>query len=351
MGNTFGKIFRITTWGESHGPAIGVVIDGCPAGVVINEKVIEKELARDIPDPEIGSQRKEPNQFEILSGVFEGITLGTPLSICVKNQNVESISYEERKLTPRPGHADFTYKARYHYIDWRGGSRASGRECIGRILGGAIAKQMLDVCGIEVFSFITELAGIKIENQKDLEKARNKVIQIGKEGDSTGGIIKIIIKNPPPGVGSPVFDKLEAILASALMSIGGVRSFEIGEGKALAGSVGSMSNDGFIMENNKIRTLTNKSGGVLGGISTGMNIEMVVSVKPTPSISKPQKTVDIETGEEKEIGLKGRFDYNFTPRMCVIAESMVSIVMVDYLIEGGFIHPTRFNESPILVCV
>ena len=348
MGSTLGRIFRITTWGESHGPTIGVVIDGCPSGVPISVEDIREELKRDIPDPKVGTPRREQNEPEILSGVFEGKTIGTPIAIMVRNTGPRSSHYSPYRYTPRPGHADFTYRMRYEHVDWRGGGRSSGRVAISYLMAGSVAKQILRACKIDVSSKVTEMAGVPITDQKSYQRAQRRVIEIGKQGDSTGGVANIYISNVPAGIGAPVFDGLEATLAHALMSIGGVGAFEVGIGKGHATKVGSTSNDPFTIEDGKVKTLTNNCGGILGGISNSMDIVMSIVVKPTPSIYKPQQTVDLKEMKPTMITLKGRFDINFTPRAAVLAESMAAITIVDHLIESGFVHPTRFSESPLL---
>lgn len=348
MGSSFGRMFRITTWGESHGPAIGVVIEGCPSGVPVSVEDIRKELKRDVPDPEIGTSRGEKNEPEILSGVFQGKAIGTPIAIMVRNMDARSGDYSPYQYTPRPGHADFTYRMRYEHVDWRGGGRASGRVAISYLMAGSVAKQILRACKIRVSSKVTEMAGVPITDQKSYRKAQQKAIEIGKQGDSTGGVVNIHISNVPAGIGAPVFDGLEATLAHALMSIGGVGAFEVGIGKKHATKVGSTSNDPFTIEDGKVKTLTNNCGGILGGISNSMDIVVSIVVKPTPSIHKPQQTVDLKEMKPTKITLKGRFDLNFTPRAAVLAESMAAITIVDHLIESGLIHPIRFSESPLL---
>lgn len=348
MGNTIGKFFRVTTFGEAHGPAMGVVIDGCPSGVEVDIEAIEKELARDVPDKDISTTRLEPNRLEVLSGIFEGKSLGTPIAMMVKNVDVCSDGYKKFLDEPRPGHGDFTYQMRYSHTDWRGGSRASGRECISRLMAGALAKEILHPCQMSILSLIVEMAGIPIKTPQDYQKAKRRIIEKGKEGDSTGGIVKVIIRGVQPGVGAPVFDKLQAQLAHALLSIGGVKSFEVGLGKEHAALLGSQVNDSFILEDGRVKTETNSCGGIQAGISNGMDIELTLAVKPPPSIRKAQKSVNLAHKRQTEIKVEGRFDLNFTPRVAVVAEAMTAIVLVDNLIESGFIHPTRFEHSPVL---
>lgn len=347
MGNVFGNNFRVITFGESHGPAMGVVMDGCPSGVEIDEGLLRSELERDVPDKEIGTTREEPNHFEILSGLFEGRTLGTPIAVVIRNCDAQCGKYRTLESTPRPGHVDLAYRMRYEHVDWRGGSRSSGRECISRVAAGAFAKQLLNPFEITVSSQIIEMAGIPIESSQDFSMARERVLEIGATGDSSGGLIRITVSGMPTGVGAPIFNKLQADLAAALMSIGGIRSFEQGVGLSHARLRGSEANDAFCLDGNRIYCPTNNCGGIQGGITIGSDIVMTISVKPTPSISIPQKTVDIHRMEEVNLNNEGRYDYNFTPRTTVVAEAMTALVMVDHLIGSGYIHPVRFHDSPL----
>ncbi|HWR25918.1 MAG TPA: chorismate synthase, partial [Methanosarcina sp.] len=291
-GNFFGKMFQICTWGESHGRAVGVVVDGLPAGLSFSELDIQKELDRRRPgQSEVSTPRLEADRVEILSGVFEGKSTGTPISMLVWNSDIKSSSYEAIKNTPRPGHADFTYTSRYGIRDYRGGGRSSARETIGRVAGGALAKLLLSQFGIRIAAHVLELGGIRanplsfeeiLENVEktpvrcaDLEAAEKmleKVAALKQEGDSTGGIVEVIARGVPPGLGEPVFDRLDADLAKAIMSIPAVKGFEIGAGFEAARLRGSEMNDPFRMEDGKITCLSNNAGGVLGGISTGLDI-------------------------------------------------------------------------------
>jgi chorismate synthase len=345
LGSIFGSQFRFLTWGEAHGPAVGVVIEGCPAGLAFDEAFLKSELARDVPDTDIGTTRREPNKAEILSGVFEGITLGTPICIVIRNEDICSRRYEIIRTCPRPGHADYTYRARYSHVDWRGGSRASGRECICRVVAGAVAKMLLRPCGITVCSRITSLAGLPVATCADYEAAKKRVLEIGGTGDSSGGVIEVTAAGVPAGVGSPIFDKLDARLGLAMMSIGGVAAFEMGSGTAFAAMTGAEANDPFTMDGGAVRTTTNNCGGVQGGISNGMEIRFTITVKPTPSIAVPQQSVNLHTKEPVVLETQGRFDHNFTPRVLAVVEAMTAATLVDLLIEGGFIHPVRFEES------
>jgi chorismate synthase len=358
-GNTFGSLFRITTWGESHGPGVGVVIDGCPAGMALDETDIQKELNRRRPgQSDITTQRKEEDKAEILSGVFSGKTTGVPISIMVKNLDVDSSKYEELKNTPRPGHADLTYELKYGLRDWRGGGRSSARETIGRVAAGAVAKKLLLLRGIEVLGHVVELGGIRakpvsIEDIRknteknpvrcaDMEAAvemRAMIHAARSEGDSVGGIVEIIGIGIPAGVGEPVFDKLSAELARGLMSIGAVKGVEFGAGFKCAQMKGSRMNDTIALCSDKISTLTNNAGGMLGGISNGEPIICRIAVKPTPSISKEQRTVDMSNMKDTRIKITGRHDPSIPPRIVPVAEAMVALVLVDQMMRGGFINP------------
>lgn len=360
-GNTFGTLFRITTWGESHGPAVGVVIDGCPAGLPLEESDIQKELDRRRPgQSDVTTQRKEEDRAEILSGVFSGKTTGAPISIIVKNKDVDSSKYEALRNTPRPGHADLTYELKYGLRDWRGGGRSSARETVGRVAAGAVAKKLLDLKGVHVLGHVVELGGIRAKTVS-IEEVRENTEKnpvrcadpdaalemeamihaaIG-EGDSVGGIVELIGTGVPAGVGEPVFDKLSAELTKALMSIGAVKGVEIGAGFRSASMKGSKMNDTIIIRNEKITTLTNNAGGILGGISDGEPLVLRIAVKPTPSISKEQRTVDMSKMQETKIKIQGRHDPSIPPRIVPVAEAMVALVLVDQMMRGGFIHPSK----------
>lgn len=359
-GNTIGTLFRITTWGESHGTAVGVVIDGCPAGLQLDEADVQKELDRRRPgQSDITTPRKEKDSAEILSGVFSGNTTGAPISIMVRNTDVDSSKYEALRNTPRPGHADLTYELKYGLRDWRGGGRSSARETIGRVAAGAVAKKLLCLKGVEVLGHVVELGGVCAktasidEVRKNTEKnpvrcadpdaavKMEAVIRAARsEGDSLGGIVEVIGIGVPAGVGEPVFDKLNAELAKALMSIGAVKGVEIGAGFKSASMKGSQMNDPFAMSSGNIRTLTNNAGGILGGISNGEAIICRIAVKPTPSISKEQRTVDMSKMKDTRIKIQGRHDPSIPPRIVPVAEAMVALVLVDMMIRGGFINPS-----------
>lgn len=356
-GNTFGTLFSITTWGESHGYAVGVVIDGCPSGILLSEADIQKELDRRRPgQSDITTPRKEEDRAEILSGVFSGKTTGAPITVLVKNRDIDSGKYEPLRSTPRPGHADFTYEMKYGFRDWRGGGRSSARETVGRVAAGAIAKKILALHGVKILGHVVELGGIRAK-ETDINEIRENteknpvrcadpeaalkmeaMIQASRsEGDSVGGIVEILCLGVPPGAGEPVFDKLSAELAKALMSIGAVKGVEIGAGFESARMRGSEMNDPIVIRDGKPGMLTNNAGGVLGGISTGEPVVCRIAVKPTPSISKEQRTIDLKEMRETKIKIEGRHDPSIPPRIVPVAEAMAALVLVDQMMRGGFI--------------
>ena len=345
MSNSFGRHFRITTWGESHGPAVGVVIDGCPAGLELSDKVIRRQMERDIPEPSIGTTRHEPNEFKIMSGVFDGKTLGTPISIIIPNSDVDSKPYKSFAGVPRPGHADLTWWLRYGWVDPRGGGRASGRECIARLAAGAIAQLLLKSLDIEIKGQVTELAGVSTETAEGYKKALERVQEIGAQGNTSGGCIEVTANGVPAGLGAPVFNKLQADLAAALMTIGGVKAIEIGAGRQLASMTGDCANDKIEMKDGQPQPQSNNCGGLLGGITTGGPLVIKMAVKPTPTHHLPQSSVDINSGEERTITCHGRHDLNFTPRVAPIAEAMVSLVLVDHAMASGLLSPVRFENK------
>jgi len=341
-GNSFGTLFKITTWGESHGEALGVVIDGCPPRIDLSSEDIQKELDRRRPGQGKGSSpRKERDRVEILSGTFEGKTTGTPISLLIRNEDVDSSPYEEWKEIFRPGQADFTYEAKYGIRDYRGGGRASARETVGRVAAGAVAKKILEKEKIKIIGYTVELGGIRAE-KVDFEEIdrnalrcpdrnaamamENKIEEIKIQGDSLGGIVEVLVRGCPPGLGEPVFDKLEADLAKALMSIGAVRGVEAGAGFRVARMLGSQCNDPLGPKGFE----KNDAGGILGGISNGADIILRVAVKPIPSISLEQRTVD-QTMRPVSLKIKGRHDVSAIPRINQVCEAMVAIVLVDHL--------------------
>jgi len=343
-GNSFGTLFKITTWGESHGEALGVVIDGCPPRVELSSEDIQKELDRRKPGREKGSSpRKERDRVEILSGIFEGKTTGTPISLLIRNEDVDSGPYEEWKDVFRPGQADFTYQAKYGIRDFRGGGRASARETVGRVAAGAVAKRILEKERFEIIAYTVELGGVRAEKVDYEEIERNalrcpdrnaanamekKIEEVKTQGDSLGGIVEVLVRGCPPGLGEPVFDKLEADLAKALMSIGAVRGVEVGAGFTVARMLGSQCNDPIGPKGFE----KNDAGGILGGISNGADIVLRVAVKPIPSISLEQKTVD-QSMQPVSLKIKGRHDVSAIPRINPVCEAMVAIVLVDHLLR------------------
>lgn len=352
-GNTFGKIFRITTWGESHGKATGVVIDGCPSKFALSEKDIQKEVDRRRPrqGSKISTTRREEDRVEILSGVFEGKTTGTPISMIVWNKDTRSQDYSKIKDMYRPGHADYTYDLKYGIRDYRGGGRASGRETLARVMAGAVAKKILqEKAGTEIFGHTVQIGNIfakkfvKTEIEKnevrcaDPVAAKNMQKLIEKirfnEGDSIGAIIEIVVKNPPKGLGEPVFDKLDGELAKAMMSIGAVKGVEIGAGFKVATMKGTENDDQIEKKGGRVHFLSNNSGGILGGISTGEDIIIRLAVKPVPSVSKKLKTID-KSGKNTTIQTLGRHDCCLAPRIIPVAEAMAALVLVDFYLMAA----------------
>lgn len=358
-GNSIGTIFAVTTWGESHGPALGVIVDGCPSNISLSTEDIQKELDRRKPvDPKISTTRKEADKVEILSGVFNGKTTGTPISVLIKNEDANPNAYEKIKNSFRPGHADFTYEMKYGVRDYRGGGRSSGRETVSRVIAGAIAGKVLEsmpktkdlqvyghtiqIGDIHADSYYTardfdrkfiEKNPLRCANKKAFEEMYSLVEKIRSEGDSIGAIIEIIIENPPVGLGEPVFDKLEADLAKAFMSIGAVKGVEFGLGFEVACMKGSENND--LMTVNKKGEITftsNNSGGILGGISNGNTIIIRLAIKPTPSIAKLQHTIT-SSGKNTEIQVLGRHDACLAPRIIVVAEAMAKITLLDHVLR------------------
>lgn len=347
-GNSFGQLFRITTWGESHGEALGVVVDGCPAGLEIAKEDIQAELDRRRPgQSRITTQRKESDSVHILSGVFEGKTLGTPISLMVRNEDVISKSYEDIKDTYRPGHADYTYDAKYGIRDYRGGGRSSARETVGRVAAGAIAKKILSLNGIKTYGFVRQVGRI-VARKVDPDEIEKNIVRcpdaakaaemieliekVRKEGDSIGGTVEVVSTGLPPGLGSPVFNKLDADLAAALMSLGGIRGFEVGMGFEASKRKGSQVNDVMYKDKSgKLRFKTNNAGGLLGGITNGEDLVVRIAIKPTSSISRVQHTVD-KYGNPVELKVKGRHDPCLCPRAVPIAEAMVNLVLADHLL-------------------
>lgn len=346
-GSTFGNIFKIATWGESHGQGIGVVVDGCPAGIELCEEDIQIYLDRRKPgQSRFTTQRNEDDAVSILSGVFEGRTTGTPISMVIFNKTQRSSDYSEIASYYRPGHADYTFDMKYGFRDYRGGGRSSGRETIGRVAAGAIALKLLKSMGIEIHAYSKAIAGIWADTVDLAECGNNpfympdavaaeKVAEYAKQAmanmDSVGGIIECVIHGMPAGIGEPCFDKLDANLGKAMMSIGAVKGFEIGSGFEAANKCGHENNDSFVMKDGKVTKKTNNAGGILGGMSDGSDIIFRAAVKPTPSIAMTQKTVN-KDGKEIEVSIKGRHDPMIVPRAVVVVEAMAGLVVLDALL-------------------
>lgn len=350
-GNQIGNIFRVTTWGESHGPALGALVDGCPAGLDLAEDDVQKALDRRKPSGTVSSTtRREQDKVEISSGVFEGKTTGTPVSLIIRNSDTDSAAYKELKDVFRPGQGDYSYFKKYGMRDWRGGGRASGRETAARVAAGAIAEKVIATVGIEVIAYTQAIGTIEIDRSK-MPKAKylrsvvfdnilfcpdkqassameNRLAQVREEGDSLGGVVEIIVHACPAGLGEPVFDKMDADLAKALMSIGSVKAVEIGDGFAASKLKGSEANDQMSPEGFR----TNSAGGILAGITTGQDIVIRVYCKPVPSIAKAQQTVDY-TGVQRSISIRGRHDNCVLPRIVPVCEAMVNIVLADHLLR------------------
>ncbi len=358
-GSTYGNIFRITTWGESHGAGVGVVVDGCPAGLPLTEADIQLFLDRRKPgNSRYSTPRKEGDQVEILSGVFEGKTTGTPISLLVRNTSQRSSDYSEIAGYYRPGHADMTYDMKYGFRDYRGGGRSSGRETIGRVAAGAIAVKILESLGIQLFTYTRSIGPVKIHPKRfrieeikenplcmpDKEAAMEAEAYLEglmKEGDSAGGVIECVIRGMKPGVGDPAFEKLNANLGKAILSIGAVKGFEIGDGFAAAGARGSQNNDPYAYApDGSLQKLSNHSGGILGGISDGSDIIFRAAIKPTPSISMEQDTVN-KKEENIRVRIKGRHDPVIVPRAVVVVEAMAAITLLDMLFAS---IPSRMDN-------
>lgn len=348
-GSSYGKLFKITTWGESHGKALGVVVDGCPAGLPLSCADIQIFLDRRKPgQTKISTPRKEADEVEILSGVFEGKTTGAPISLIVRNTSQRSSDYSEIASYYRPGHADYTFDAKYGFRDYRGGGRSSARETIGRVAAGAIASKLLNTLGIRIMAYTKSIGPVNIDEKSfnaqaisdtptcmpDYEaskRAEAYLAECMKDYDSAGGVIECKIEGCPAGIGEPVFDKLDAGIAKAIMSIGAVKAVEIGDGIEVSTRRGSENNDAFTMEDGKVAKITNHAGGILGGISDGSTIIFRAHIKPTPSIFKKQQTVNNQ-GENIEIAIKGRHDPVVVPRAVVVVESMAAITLVDAML-------------------
>ncbi|MCF8325155.1 MAG: chorismate synthase [Leadbetterella sp.] len=354
MSSTYGKIFKISTFGESHGRAIGVVVDGCPSGVEFDEMLVQNELDRRKPgQSRITTQRKEADSFEVLSGVFEGKTTGTPIALVIFNEDQKSKDYAHIADKFRPSHADYTYSTKYGVRDYRGGGRSSARETAARVAAGALAKMVLNHYGIEIYSYVSQVGAMRLKKsymELDLskiednavrcpddemaEKMFNYIDQVRKDGDSIGGVITGVIKNVPAGWGEPVFDKLHAELGKAMLSINAVKGFEYGSGFDGVELLGSQHNDSFFTdENGKVKTKTNHSGGIQGGISNGEDIYFRVAFKPVATIMIDQDSVN-EVGEAVTVSGKGRHDPCVLPRAVPIVDAMSALVLVDAMLRA-----------------
>jgi len=357
MPNTFGKLFSVTTWGESHGAAVGVVIDGCPPGLALAEADVQVELDRRKPgQSDITSPRKEKDLVEILSGVFEGKTTGAPVSMLVRNSDARPGAYDEMKSKFRPSHADFTYQAKYGQRDHRGGGRSSARETVGRVAAGAVARKILSLAGgVEIRAYVTQVHDIELPSggreafptlaEVDATPVRcpdpataaamiSRIEEARSQGDSVGGVVRCRVRGVPAGLGEPVFDRLEADLAKAMLSLPATKGFEIGSGFAGTLLKGSEHNDAFVPKTGRTGTATNRSGGVQGGISNGEEIFFNVAFKPVATIMKPQATVDLE-GKPTELTGRGRHDPCVLPRAVPIVEAMAALVLVDHWMRNA----------------
>ncbi len=344
-GNTFGQVFRVTTWGESHGPALGAVIDGCPPRLPLSAADLEEELARRRPGVQAHTTpRREPDQAEILSGVFEGLTTGTPISLVIYNRDVRSKDYDALREVFRPGHGDFTYQAKYGIRDHRGGGRASARETAARVAAGAVAQKVLDLEKIRVLAYTLELGGIRAQNLDEsiiwdnpffcpdpaaAQAMNQRVKEVKARGDSLGGLVEVRVKGCPPGLGEPVFDKLDGALAQAVMSVGAVKGVEIGAGFAAARMLGSENNDPLLPGGG---FASNNAGGILAGISNGDEIVVRAAVKPIPSIAIEQQTIDV-SGQPRTLSIKGRHDISAIPRIVPVIAAMVRLTLADFLLR------------------
>ena len=361
-GSTFGKILTMTTWGESHGAGIGVVVDGCPAGLLLAEEDIQKYLDRRKPgQSRYTTKRNESDSVEIMSGVFGGRTTGTPIAMMIRNQDQHSKDYSEIAGYYRPGHADYTFDKKYGFRDYRGGGRSSGRETIGRVAAGAVAAKILEGLGVRVTAYTKAIGNIQVQPERfDMEECSRNMLYMPDASaaaeaqmfleekmaqmDSAGGIVECVIQGVPAGIGEPVFEKLDANLAKAICSIGAVKGFEIGDGFEAAKTTGALNNDAFcISPDGRVGKRTNHAGGILGGISDGTEIVFRAAFKPTPSIASLQKTVNRDGGEI-EISVKGRHDPIIVPRAVVVVEMMAAFTVADMMLAGMTARMDRVRE-------
>ena len=350
-GSSYGTLFKISTWGESHGEGVGVVVDGCPAGLSLKEADIQKELdRRKTGQSKVTTMRKETDCVRILSGVFKGKTTGTPIALWVENQDADSSKYEDIKNLFRPGHADFTYLMKYAFRDYRGGGRSSARETVGRVAAGAIAKKLLARKRIKIIGYTKQVGPyvaqkmdfkqiekniVRCPDKKMAQKMIDHILDARKKGDSVGGVVELVATGVPAGLGEPVFDRLDADLAKAMMSIPAVKGVEFGIGFEAAEMYGSKCNDPYTVKGKKITTKTNNAGGIHGGISNGSDIVLRMVVKPTSSITKSQDTVTVD-GKKAKIRVEGRHDPCVSPRAVPIAEAMMALTLIDHLMRNRF---------------
>lgn len=357
--NSIGRAFIVTCFGESHGKCVGTVVDGCPAGLPLAEIDIQKELDKRVPPkPEIVSERMEKDVVEFLSGVFEDFTTGAPICMLVRNREAIPREYDVIRNLPRPGHADYVAKIKYGgFNDYRGGGRFSGRITVAFVMAGAIAKKLLNIFGVEILAYASSIGGIKLDKTPALDEIRRNtylnavrcpdlecakameeaILEAKREGESLGGTVECIALNVPVGVGEPVFDSLDADIAKILFTMPAVKGVEFGAGFRVASLKGSENNDPYIISAGKVATLTNNAGGILGGLSNGMPITARVAIKPTPSIRKEQRTVDLLKMEETTLRIKGRHDPCVVPKAVPVIESALAIAIADHMIRGGFI--------------
>jgi len=358
-GNSFGKEFVVTVFGESHGKCVGVIVDGCPAGLALCENDVQGELDRRIPrHPSITSARTEPDKAEILSGTFQGKTTGAPIAMIVENKNVDSQPYERFKEIPRPGHADYPARVRYGgFNDYRGGGRFSGRMTVALVMAGAVAKKLLARIGIEVLAHALSIGNVSSKTDLTREELRalvyespvrcgdreasplmeKAILEVAEADDSLGGTVRAVAYDVPPGIGEPLFESLDSELAKALFNIPAVKGVEFGLGFDAARSRGSLSNDPLTIEGGKVQFETNRAGGILGGLSTGREIVVQVAFKPTPSIRRKQRSVSLASGKETDLELSGRHDPCVVPKAVPVVEAVVSTVLADFMIRSGAI--------------
>jgi chorismate synthase len=358
MSNSFGVLFRITSFGESHGGHIGIIIDGCPAGLKLSIEDVQREVDKRKPAAEAGqTAREETDEVEIISGVFKGHTTGAPIGLWVRNTDTDSSNYEQIRFLPRPGHADYTAYRKYGgFNDYRGGGRFSGRVTVALVMAGAVAKKLLNQIGIEVLAHAIQIGEIKAGETSPEEIRRNvyqnpfrcadieslesiscAIDQAAREGDSLGGIIEGLALNLPVGIGEPYFDTLEGEIAKGLFAIPAIKGVEFGAGFAVAGTRGSENNDKWIIKHGKVMTATNNAGGIVGGISNGMPLIVKAAVKPVPSIARQQETVDIKQMKNSELTIKGRHDVCIVPRAVIVVESMIAVTLSDFALRAGIL--------------